>query len=200
MLRFYTDCFARLANLDEQWCGGYDKIIVGFDEGEAFSDHYDPAKFWNGDYRVLVDFHAKGVDVHTNLQTVASAFRLGWLGKRSSMRKSGLVPNPIAEEKEIALDEMHAAFAGLMAFEAQQGNDAALSRFMELLDSDGETSRTAMVKVMKERKEQQEQAMLAQQQEQQSAMAGAGGGGGMMPPGAPPGIPPELAAMLGGGG
>lgn len=151
MASFYSLLFSRLANMDEVWCGGTDKMIDGFDEGEAFSDHYDPAKFWKGDYRVQVGFHALGVDAHTNLLNMGAAHRLGWLSRRSAMRKSGLVQNALAEERDIALDQMFDTFKALLDFKAQQGDDSDMAKFLDLIDTDKETVRSAMVKVMKQR-------------------------------------------------
>ena len=175
MARFYTDLFGRLANLDEVQCGGYSKTIEGFDEGEAFSDTYDPAKFWKGDYRVKVGFHALGVDAHTNLLNMGAAHRLGWLSRRTAMRKSGLVQNALAEERDIALDKLFDVFTELLQFQAANGDTSTLGEFINLIDSDEETTRSAMVK------------LFAQKAEQTAAQ-----------PGQAPQLSPELMQMMSG--
>ncbi len=179
MARFLTDCFGRLASLDEQWTVG-ERQIDGFDAGEAYSDKYTPSEFWKGDYRVHVSFHALGVDSHTNLLNMGAAHRLGWLPKRDAMLRSGLVANPLAAERDISLD------AGVQTFEqlivpalVQSGQMEPWLEYIDLIDSDKETPRSAMVKVLKQQAEQTAEAP------------------GQAPP---PQVTPELLALAGGGG
>ena len=154
MARYYTELAARLANFDEAYCGGVTKQIDGFDEGEAFSDSYDPAKFWRGDYRVNVSFHAVGVNAAQNVLNLGAAARMGMISMRTAMRKSGLVPNPVAEENDMALEKVTDSFYSMLEFKLQQGDDGPLTRYFELLDDDKETARSAMTKVMAEQKQQ----------------------------------------------
>lgn len=181
MARWYGELFARLANFDEVYCGGTNKQIDGFDEGEAFSDHYDPAVFWRGDYRVNVSFHAIGVNAAQNVMNLGAAARLGMISTRTAMRRSGLVPNPVAEENDMALERVTNSFYALLDFRMQNGDDAPLRRYFELLDSDKETARSAMIKVMAEQTER------AAAQPQNPMMAGAG---------MPPQMTPALMSLV----
>ena len=153
MARFYEDLFGRLANFDEVSCGG-EREIDGFDEGEAYSDKYDPAKFWKDDYRVKVSFYAVGVNQAQHAMNMGAAARLGMMSTRTAMRKSGLVANPIAEETDMALEAAARSFFAILDFKAQNGDDKPLARYLELLDSDQETARSAMKKVMQEMQQQ----------------------------------------------
>ena len=191
MARFYTDCFARLASMDEQWTDG-ERQIDGFDSGEAYADRYVPSEFWKGDYRVLVSFHALGVDSHTNLLNMGAAHRLGWLSARSAMEKSGLVPNALGEQREITLDKGVTIFEdGVLSAQAQAGDTAMLGEYIRLVDSDSETPRSAMQKVLKE-------AASAAAAAPAAGPPGAAGPGG---PGAgpPPQVSPELLSLIQGG-
>jgi len=176
---FLTCAFGRLASLDEQWTVG-EVEIDGFDAGEAYSDKYTPSKFWKGDYRVHVSFHALGVDSHTNLLNMGAAHRLGWLPKRDAMLRSGLVANPLAAERDMSLDQ------GVQTFEqmivpalVQSGQIEPWLEYMQLIDGDKETPRSAMVKVLKEQNEQ------AAQQPQQAP---------------PPEVTPDMMSLVSGGG
>ncbi len=178
MARFYTDCFGRLASLDEAWTDG-EREIDGFDAGEAFTDKYTPSKFWKGDYRVLVNFHALGVDSHTNLLNMGAAHRLGWLPKRDAMLRSGLVANPLAAERDMSLDQ------GVQTFEQmivpaliESGQLQPWLDYIEAIDGDKDTPRSAMVKVLKE------QGQEAAEQPQQAP---------------PPQVTPEMMSLIGGG-
>ena len=175
---FLTCAFGRVAALDEQWTVG-EIMIDGFDAGEAYSDKYTPSKFWKGDYRVHVSFHALGVDSHTNLLNMGAAHRLGWLPKRDAMLRSGLVANHLAAERDMSLD------TGVQTFEqlivpalVQSGQLEPWLKYMELIDGDKETPRSAMVKVLGE--QQQQQAEQPQQQ-------------------APPEVTPDMMSLIQGG-
>ncbi len=175
MARFYTDCFGRLASLDEQWTVG-DRMIDGFDAGAAYTDIYTPSKFWNGDYRVLVSYPALGVSQHTNLLNLGAANRLEWLPKRMAMQRSGMVPNAIAAEREMSLDKAVRLFEdGVLPAMVAQGQTAQLLEYVEMLDGDKETTRTAMQKILKG---------TAEQAAQQPAEA------------PPPQVTPELLSLV----
>lgn len=173
--RFYSDLFVRLANFDEQWCGG-EKQIDGFDAGEAFTDKYDPATFWKGDYRARVTFRALGVDAHTHLLNLGAAHRLGWLSSRSAMEQSGLVQNPLAEERDIVLDDARRLFFEMLAQQVAQGDDSAFTEYVNLVDAEGETVRSAMLKVLSQRQQQTAAQPAAQP---------------------PPAVSPELLSLVG---
>ncbi len=178
MARFYTDCFSRLASLDESWTRG-EVEIDGFDAGEAYDDNYTPSEFWKGDHRVHVSFHALGVDSHTNLLNMGAAHRLGWLPSREAMQRSGLVANPLAAERDITLEKGVKTFEEFMIPALiQAGQIEPVLDYWDMVDSDKETPRSAMVKVLR-------------QSEQQTAQNPA-----QAPP---PQVTPEMLALTQGG-
>lgn len=146
---FYRNCLSRLANFDEQWCPGQ-KEITGWDEGEIYTDRYDPSAFWKGDYRVEVGFHNVGLDEHNYLIRLGVAKNMGGLARRSFMRKSGLVDNPLGEEREIALENVTDAFQALMFQQASAGNPEPLSRFAREVDGDKGSVRQAAMRVIRD--------------------------------------------------
>jgi len=203
MSGFYMDALGRLANYDEQWCGGVLKEIEGFDEGEMFTDKYDAAKFWKGDYRVFVGFHGEGYDRQSHTSQLAMIRNMGGTAMRTFMRQSGLVTNPLQEERQMAIEARDMAFQQFLMQQAQAGNMEPLQKFSEMLDDDRETVSSATSKTIKE--------MYAV-----PTGPGAGGAPGMQGPGgmtgdpgdsvlaerslasggAPPGVGGDLAGML----
>jgi hypothetical protein len=145
---FYRLCLSRLANFDEQWCPGR-KEITGWDEGEIYTDKYNPATLWKGDHRLEVGFHNMGLDEHNYLVRLGVAKNMGGLARRSFMRKSGLVANPLSEERDIALEGVTDAFQALMFQQASAGNPQPLMEFAQAIDGDQTTSRQAAMSVIK---------------------------------------------------
>lgn len=204
MALFYRVLLQRLAEFDEKWCGGSRKEITGYDEGELYSDSYDPATFWKGDYRVEVGFHNVGLDEQQHLIRLSMSRNMGGLARRSFMRKSGLVPNPLAEEREMALEQVADAFQAFIYQQANAGNLDPLMRYTAAIDKDDTTPRAAALKVIQE--------MLAVPTEGPAAAGAAGGGNpveailqnrsleqGGIPGNAaagPPAIGPSLAGLL----
>jgi len=146
---FYRLALARLANFDQEWCPGR-KEITGWDEGEIYTDKYNPETFWRDDFRLEVGFHNMGLDEHNYLVRLGVAKNMGGLARRSFMRKSGLVDNPLSEEREIALENVTDAFQALMFNQAAAGNPEPLTRFAREIDGDQTTSRAAAMKVIKD--------------------------------------------------
>jgi hypothetical protein len=201
---FYRRALGRLAEFDEAWCGGTRKEITGWDEGEMFTDKYDPATFWKGDYRCEIGFHNVGMDEQQHLTRLAVAKNMGGLSRRSFMRKSGLVDNPLTEETEIALETISDAMLAFAFRQADQGNLDPAIKLAERIDSDKQTVRQASLDTIRE--------MFAVPE---GAAAGQGGIPGQGNPGAAisqmrslgqggipgqaaelPQIPPGLLAML----
>ena len=189
MAFFLTSCFGRLASLDEQWTRG-EVEIDGFDAGEAFTDKYTPSEFWQGDYRVHVSFHALGVDSHANLLNMGAAHRLGWLPSREAMLRSGLVANPLAAERDNSLETGVKTWEQLIVPAlVQSGQIEPWLEYIDLIDGDKETPRSAMVKVLKEQTQQAAEQPAAAPPPQVSPELLAltqGGGGGPPPQGGPP--------------
>jgi len=178
--RFYRMLFGRLANADEKWSTNQTRRIDGFDAGEAYEDKYNPRKFWDGDYRVWVSFHAIGVDTHTQLLNMGAAHRLGWLPSRDAMRRSGLVDNPLAAERQKGLEYGVTVFEqGILPALVQQGDFEAYLEYMDKLDSDQATPQAAVQQILSDMRDG-----AARQPEQAP----------------PPQVTPELLSLIGGGG
>lgn len=146
---FYTELLGRLANYDQVWCGGT-KLVTGFDEGEMFTDKYDPATFWKDDFRVFVGFHGEGLDLQSHSTRMALIRNMGGIGLRTFMRQTGVVDNVLGEERDMALEQVQAAFQAFMFQQAQAGNMDPLRRYAALVDGDKETTRSATLKVIAE--------------------------------------------------
>ena len=146
---FYRSCLSRLANFDEVWCPG-PKEITGWDEGEIYTDRYDPQTFWKKDYRLEVGFHNVGLDEHNYLMRLGVAKNMGGLARRTFMRKSGLVDNALSEERDMALEQVTDAFQALMFQQASAGNPEPLTRFAREIDGDQTTARAAAMKVIRD--------------------------------------------------
>ena len=146
----YRRALERAAEFDEKWCGGVTKMVQGWDEGELFTDHYDAAKFWKQDYRCEIGFTRIGVDEQNHLTRLAIARGQGGLSRRSFMRKSGLVDNPLTEETEIALEQAADSFGLFAQQQAAAGNLDPWIRFANKVDSDKMTARAAAFETIKE--------------------------------------------------
>ncbi|MFH2073332.1 MAG: hypothetical protein ABIJ75_10830 [Actinomycetota bacterium] len=198
---FYTDSLMRLANFDEQWCGGALKEIEGFDEGEMFTDKYDPAMFWKGDYRVFVKFRGEGYDRQAFTSQMAMVRNMGGMSLRRFVRDSGMSENPLQEERDMAIETRNMAFQSFLMQQAAAGNMQPLQAFSDLLDDDKETVSSATSKTIKE--------MFAVPTEGPAGPGGPGGPGMTGNPGdtvlaerslasggTPPGVSGDLASLL----
>jgi len=146
----YRRALEKMAEFDEKWCAGTVKTIQGWDEGELFSDKYDAGKFWKQDYRCEIGFTRIGVDEQNHLTRLAIARGQGGLSRRSFMRKSGLVDNPLTEETEIALEQAADSFGLFAQQQAAAGNLDPWIRFANKVDSDKMTARAAAFETIKE--------------------------------------------------
>lgn len=145
---FYRESLGRAAAFDEQWCPGK-KQVWGFDDGELYTDTYDPSTFWKGDYRCEVGFHSLGLDSHNAMIQLSSFRQLGALSRRAFMRKAGIVDNPLAEEREIALENVADGLQAFMFEQASTGNLEPLLLFAQEVDDDETTARDAAMSVIK---------------------------------------------------
>lgn len=145
---FYRDMLSTLAEFDEKWCPGT-KDITGWDEGEFYSESYDPAKFWKGDYRNEISFTRVGLEEHQMMTRLGLMKNLGAMSNRTLMRKSGMVDNVLAEEREMDLDQVKAAFFALVQQQALQGNADPLFRYSQKVDDD-KSPREAMWETIQE--------------------------------------------------
>lgn len=146
---FYRRLLGKLANFDQVYCGGANKQIEGWDEGEMFSDKYDPATFWKDDFRCEIGFARVGLDEQANLTRLAMASQMGGMSARSFMRKSGLVDNPLNEEREQALESVASGFMAFAMAQANAGNLDPIIKFVEKVDGDEVTARAAIIDTIK---------------------------------------------------
>lgn len=150
MASFFRSLLQTMAEYDEKWCGGYTKDITGWDEGEIYSDTYDPAAFWKQDYRCEITFNRVGLEEHNWLTRLGLFKQMGALSNRSMMRKSGIIDNFISEEAEMDLEAVKTAFFNLVQQQALQGNGDPLYRYAAKIDSDKMSPREAMWATIKE--------------------------------------------------
>ena len=147
MLRMVTQ---RTAHLDEIFCPGK-KTIEGFESGKAFEETYDPTTLWSGDYRMQVSYGpANGLDAQNLLVRLSTGRNLGALSKRSFMTQSGLVEDPLQEEREMTLEMVTDATLALMVQQAQAGNPTILQNLAAKIDDDKKTIREAIMETVKE--------------------------------------------------
>lgn len=173
---FYRDLLSRMAEFDEVWCPGR-KEITGWDEGELYSDSYDPASFWKQDYRNEITFNRVGLEEHNFITRLGLFKQMGAISARTMMRKSGLIDNPLQEEREQDLEKVKEAFFGLVAQQALLGNADPLYRYAQKIDADNATTRQAVFDTIRE-------------------MRLVAADGGVQPPGGPPGGGRADSAML----
>lgn len=140
----------RTANLDEVWCPGR-KMIDGFDEGEIFTEKYDPTTTFKGDWRNFVTFGGGlGLDQQQYILMLASMKNMEGMARRTFMTKSGLVDNALREERDMALESISDAFFAFALQQAQEGNVDPLQKIAARIDDDSETVRSAVMKTIAE--------------------------------------------------
>ncbi len=139
------------AAFDEKHCAGEKKIHV-MEGVRAFNVKYDPAKLFKGDYRNKVSYgDSAGLDEANRLTKLALVKNLEGISLRTFMEKSGVVEDPIQEETDIAIENLTKMFYTiLLPQQIEQGNLAALKNFVERIDDDKETVRTAVINTIKE--------------------------------------------------
>jgi hypothetical protein len=140
----------RCANFDEKWCPG-SKQLDGFDEGEVFTDRYDPATLFRGDYRNMVTFGGSlGLDQQQHILMLASMKNMEGMARRTFMAKSGLVDNALREERDMALEQISDAFFAFALQQANQGNVDPLQKIAARIDDDSTTVRAAVMDTIAE--------------------------------------------------
>ncbi len=139
------------AAFDEIHCYGKKKIH-GLEGVTAFTETYDPAMLFKGDYRNKVSYgDATGLDEANKLTKLAMVKNLGGMSLRTFMAKSGSVEDPLQEERDIAIEDLVELFMkGVLPQQIEQGNLAALKDFVERIDDDKETVRSAVFDTIKE--------------------------------------------------
>lgn len=140
----------RTAHLDEIYCFGK-KTIEGFENGKAYAESYDPTTLWARDYRIQVSYGpASGLDAQNLLVRLATGKNMGALSKRSFIQQSGLVDDPLQEERDITLEIIADSTLALMVQQAQAGNPTILQSLAAKIDDDQMTVREAVFATIKE--------------------------------------------------
>lgn len=134
------------AAFDQVHCAGRKQIRVADHTGEMKDEDYDPAVLYKGDFRFSVSYGDRtGLDENQHLTRVATVRNLQGMSRRSFMVKSGMVEDPLAEEREMIAESLTSLFTDvLLPQEATAGNKQALVDFIDLFDDDSKTVREAM--------------------------------------------------------
>jgi len=176
---------AMTAALDELWCAG-PKQIIGVDEGADFEETYDAAAVFDGDYRNIVTYAERsGLDANQHLTTIATMRNMEGFSLRTFMEKSGLVDNPLQEERTIAIENLSKLFyAAILPQQIEAGNIQLIQEFIEAIDDDKMTVNQAVLDAIKK----------SQPTGQPQGPGGVPGG-----PGAPPDTVREQRSLASGG-
>lgn len=174
------------ASYDETHCAGR-KQIEGQDPSGGFVETYDPAVLFKGDYRNAVTYGAAtGLDQQNLLTRMALARNMKGISLRTFMRETGLVDDPLQEERDILIEDMTAALLGVSVGQASQaGNTTPMQILIEKLDGDEMTVRQAITQLVKE---------------MQTVPEGGAGGQAAGVPGPMEADPMRMMASLGAGG
>ena len=200
------DTNARAAAFDEHHCAGQ-KRIYGMDGVTSYTEKYDPAKLFSGDYRNKVSYGDRtGLDESNRITRLAMLRNLEAISLRSFMQKSGATEDALQEERDITIEKLTKIFTDMVLPQRIEAGDlTSLKAFVDRIDDDRETVRSAVLDTIKE--------LEPMPGEIPGMPGGAGGGQGdpiqMMRslasggiPGnaeglpAPPGIGPKLQEML----
>lgn len=140
------------ARFDEVWCEGL-KEIEGFDDqGREYHERYDPAKVFAGDYRNKVTYGDRtGFDDVNHLTRWATLKQLGATTTRELITQVAHTDDALQMEREIAIEKLAMLFIdGVLPQTVQQGDLGALKAFVEKIDDDKETVRSAVLGTIRE--------------------------------------------------
>ena len=139
------------AAFDEKHCAGKKKIH-GMEGVRAFTEIYDPTVLYNGDYRNKVSYgDSTGLDEQNKLTKLAMLKNLGAISLRTFIDKTNASEDPLQEERDIAIEDLIAIFTKIvLPQQIEQGNLKALKDFVERIDDDKETVRSAALATIKE--------------------------------------------------
>ena len=140
-----------LAAFDEHHCPG-EKRIYGMEGNRTFTEKYDPAKLFDGDYRNKVSYgDSTGLDESNRLTKLAMLRNLEAISLRTFMTKTGATEDPLQEERDIAIEALTSMFYKLiLPQQIEQGNLTALKDFVAKIDDDKETVRSAVLETIKD--------------------------------------------------
>lgn len=139
------------AAFDENYTPGKKKVDGYDSQGGAYSLTYDPVTLYKGDWRCHVTYGERtGLDENNHVTRLAMVRNMGGMAKRTFMTKSGVIQDPLQEEREIGLELILDQFnmqvlPGLI----QSGQFDILQDFIANIDSDRMTYREAVLAAMK---------------------------------------------------
>jgi hypothetical protein len=167
------------AQWDEVHCteDGVTKAVDVTEASLPAVEKYNPRSLFAGDWAVNVDYGpARGLDQQSLISTLGLADNMKLVPKKMLIERSGLVPDVLQAQRDMAMEAARDAMIALLFQQAQEGNDVPLHKFYEYMDDDTLTVDEAIMKVVEESRTQ--------------AAAGPG-----MPPG-PEGAGPEGAMAM----
>lgn len=140
-----------LAAFDEKWCAG-EKRIYGMEGVQSFIEKYDPTKLFQGDYRNKVSYgDSTGLDEANRLTKLAMLRNLEAISLRTFMEKANATEDPLQEERDIAIENLTSLFYKvLLPQRVEAGDLRALKQFVDRIDDDKETVRSAVLDTIKE--------------------------------------------------
>jgi len=108
----------------------------------VFTDRYDASTIFRGDYRNFVTFGGGlGLDQQQFLLMLASMKNMEGMARRTFMAKSGLVDNPLREERDIALEQIPTPSSPSPSQAGESGNVDPLQKIAARIDDDKATVR-----------------------------------------------------------
>ncbi len=147
-----TELTSATANLDEMWAFGTKHIWGVDDNSKAFDEKYDAATTFKGDYRCKVTYGDRtGLDEQNHLVRLATIRNLGGISLRTFMEKAGITEDTLAEETDMAIEQLTQLFMGQVLPQQIQGGDVtALQKFVEKIDDDSMSVRAAVMETIRE--------------------------------------------------
>ena len=139
------------AAFDEKHCAGK-KRIYGMEGIRSYTETYDPTVLFNGDYRNKVSYGDRtGLDESNRLTKLAMLRNLEAISLRTFMEKTNATEDPLQEERDIAIENLTGLFYKvLLPQQIEQGDISALQAFVDRIDDDRETVRSAVMETIKE--------------------------------------------------
>jgi hypothetical protein len=139
------------AAFDEKHCAGK-KRIHGMEGVSAYTELYDPTIIFKGDYRNKVSYGDRtGLDETQRMTKLTMLRNLEAISLRTYMQKTNATEDPLQEERDIAIENLTGLFyKALLPQQIEQGDLTALKAFVEKIDTDKETVRSAVLDTIKE--------------------------------------------------
>lgn len=147
-----ADLTSASAAFDEKWCAGSKEInVIDFQKMMISDETYDPEKLFKGDHRFNCSYGDRtGLDEQQHLTRAAMVRNLEGMALRTFMEKSGMVPDPLAEETEMGIEKLIKLFTDVILPQTiQAGDKEALVKFIDLIDADDKTMREAVYETIR---------------------------------------------------